>query len=141
MNYNIIVWGGTYSVHLQNLIKLQKRSIRIISNASYRAHTDPLFYNLKVLKLKDMYLYNLCVYMFKKVRGGGSMERHDLNTRFRNLVPVQYHRLTGTQKAVSFAGPSTWNSLPESLKAIENLSNFKKELKRYLINRYLSEIH
>ena len=139
INYNIIVWGGTYSTHLQNLINLQKRSIRIISNAPYDAHTDPLFYRLKILKLKDLFLYNLCVYMFKKVEGGSIVRRHELNTRYRNLVVPQYHRLTSTQKAVSYTGPSAWNSLPETLKTIENLSNFKKKLKTYFINQYNSD--
>ena len=51
LNYGQLLWG----CNITRLNKLQKKSIRIICNAKYNAHTDPLFKELKMLKLNDMF--------------------------------------------------------------------------------------
>ena len=40
--------SSTYVTNLNRIFLLQKRVVRIISNASYRAHTTLLFYKLKI---------------------------------------------------------------------------------------------
>lgn len=47
---NIIWTSGTASL-LNKIFKLQKSAIRIISNASYNAHTEPIFKELRILPL------------------------------------------------------------------------------------------
>jgi len=37
-------------------------------------------------------------------------------------------------RAFSVAGPTVWNSLPESVRSAETLASFKRKLKTYLIN-------
>jgi len=37
-------------------------------------------------------------------------------------------------QAFSVAGPTVWNSLPESVRSAETLSSFKRKLKTYLFN-------
>ena len=44
INYGLIIWGNSTSIN--QLIKLQKKSIRIINNKPYNYHTEPLFKNL-----------------------------------------------------------------------------------------------
>ena len=60
------VWGSTYQSNLKCLINLQKRIIRIVSRSSFDAHANPIFVNLRILKIEDtiklqigkvMYLY------------------------------------------------------------------------------------
>ena len=46
LTYCVEVWGNTSNCYLNSLSKLQKRTIRIITSANYRAHTDPLFNSL-----------------------------------------------------------------------------------------------
>ena len=38
---------------------LQKRAIRIIDKQAFRAHTTPIFKELRILKLEDIYSFNL----------------------------------------------------------------------------------
>jgi len=38
------------------------------------------------------------------------------------------------ERALSFAGPHTWNQLPTSLRATPYLNSFKKQLKTHLFN-------
>ena len=74
--------------------------------------------------------------MFKQIEAGNFQTQHNLNTRNRNLAVPQFHRLTTTQHSINFQGPNFWNTLPDSLKNLENVTKFKKELKKYLISLY-----
>ena len=44
-------------------MSLQKRAIRIINNACYNNHTDPLFKNCEIFKLSDIYQYQVCLFI------------------------------------------------------------------------------
>ena len=54
LQYCTLLWANSYYSHLQKLRVLQKKAIRIISNADYLAHSSKLFLNLKLLKLDDI---------------------------------------------------------------------------------------
>ena len=43
LSYNVCVWGSTFKTHLNPIIILQKKIIRLITNSPYLAHTRPLF--------------------------------------------------------------------------------------------------
>jgi hypothetical protein len=53
LQYGIAAWGNKAN---NRIITLHKRVIRIIANAHYRAHTDPLFNDLNLLKIHDLHL-------------------------------------------------------------------------------------
>ena len=65
INYCNIIWSNTFNTHLDPLIKVQKRVIRMISNSDFLAHTYPLFKNLQILDLNNITKYSLGVYFFK----------------------------------------------------------------------------
>ena len=134
LSYCVIVWGGTYPSHLNNLIIQQKKIIRIISDAPYLSHSSPLFHNLKILKFEDIYRYQISLYMHQSQEQ--FMCQHTRNTRNRNLTVPIFHRLSQTQHAVSFKGPHVWNSLPTALRSINNIFTFKRKLKNFLISSY-----
>ena len=54
--YGILSWGAT---NTDRIFKIQKKSLRIITNSMYNAHTDPLFKILGLLKVHDIYRINL----------------------------------------------------------------------------------
>ena len=64
LNYGILVWGNTHQSLLDKILLLQKKSLRIIFNLNMRAHTDDLFCSNKLLKVKDLYLFQLGQFMF-----------------------------------------------------------------------------
>ena len=63
LNYGILVWGNTHQSLLDKLLLLQKKSLRIIFNLHTRAHTDDLFFNNKILKIKDIPISARSVYV------------------------------------------------------------------------------
>ena len=56
LEYGQIIWGGTDTSYLNIIKKQQKCIIRIIRAAKYNDHTTPLFKQLKLLKLEDLYI-------------------------------------------------------------------------------------
>ena len=55
---------------------LQKRAIRNINRAKYRAHTEPLFKSSQILKLTDSYEYQVTLFIFDFIS---------------NKLPISFH--------------------------------------------------
>ena len=61
INYGLLLWGAeSYRIEL-----LQKKTIRLITNSSYTAHTTPLFIELGLLKVQDMFKLKLLKFYYK----------------------------------------------------------------------------
>ena len=135
--YHTIIWGGTYPVHLQPLIVQQKRTIRTIANAGFIDHTEPLFKQLKLLKVQDIYNFQLGTYMYRALGRGEFTAGADTRTRgsIYDVRPAR-RRLTTTKHAVSYAAPTFWNTLSDDLRSIGSYRRFKKDLKEYLLDKY-----
>ena len=65
LTYCIQVWGSTYQSHLSQLVILQKKIVRIILGVPPRTHTDPLFSELNILKVSNLYKYSIALFMYK----------------------------------------------------------------------------
>ena len=52
LNYGLLLWG----THVNRVSKLQKKTVRILSNSEYSAHSEPIFKTLKLLKIYDLYM-------------------------------------------------------------------------------------
>ena len=134
--YNIEIWGGTFPCHLESLHVIQKRIVRIIAGEPPLSHSNPIFHDLKILKLTDIYRFKLAVYMFNNRENYPA--QHSLNTRSRDMPVSIFHRLTTTQHDLYFMGPKIWKELPRHLTEISRFGEFKNKLKMYLRINVLS---
>jgi hypothetical protein len=72
MSYGIIFWGN--SAHSNNIFKLQKRIVRIVTNSGNRVSCRHLFRKLDILPFYSQYLLSLLVFvidnisLFKKIQ-------------------------------------------------------------------------
>ena len=135
-NYCNLIWGGTYRSHLHPLIIIQKRIIRIIFNRPYLDHTNPLFFDGKILKIEDLYKYNLGKFMFLNQNDPIYQNNNAYDLRSQDLLVPQFERLTTTQHSVHFQGPHLWNQLPIELGNSNSLNIFVRYLKEYFLNEY-----
>ena len=55
INYCNIIWGNCGKSKLSHILLLQKKAVRICTKSSYLMHTDPLFHQLKILKVQNLY--------------------------------------------------------------------------------------
>ena len=61
LNYGLFVWG----IKADRLEILQKKAVRIVTKSNFIAHTDPLFRQLNVLKIKDMFKVKILKFYYK----------------------------------------------------------------------------
>ena len=144
LNYGITLWGGTHDTHVNKLIVQQKKIIRTITNSKYNEHTDPLFNQLKLLKLKQIHKLNTAKLMFKASRlelpNPLSLHYklnttvHMHNTRQNYNPHVKYRRTQLASKQINHIGPQVWQNVPNNLKSIHHIKLFTKHYKQFLLN-------
>ena len=141
--YCVEVWGNACQTHLLSLIKLQKRIVRIISYSSYKAHTDPIFTKLHILKLHQVYKYSIFMFMFKYYKNelpsifnnvfNKNIDVHPYPTRQCYKLHLPKSKTTALQKSVKYNGVIIWNCICDKVDNDWNIILFKKRVKQYLI--------
>ena len=58
-------WGNSNESYLLPLFRLQKRAVRIIAGAKRYEPSDPLFRKFRILKLDQIYIYTVHLFMLK----------------------------------------------------------------------------
>ena len=114
-----------------------------MSRSSYLAHTDPLFKQLKILKLHNLYLFQVGKFMFLFKKGllpdvFNDMflltnQVHSYNTRNSNAFYRFSCRTNMRQFAIRFQGPKFFNTLNRELQNSDKLFRFKTKLKEFLL--------
>ena len=64
LTYCNLIWASTYVTNLQRIYLLQKRAVRAISKADYKASSKPLFANLKILDVFSIYSLQVSSFMY-----------------------------------------------------------------------------
>ena len=128
------------------LNEIQKRAIRISENASYNAHTDPLFKKLNLLKINDMINLEILKFVHKFIYGKLpkslmltyklNSETHTHNTRSKNYPKQPNAKFALLRNSFVGKGPSLWQNMENNLKEIVPLKGFTKKLKHNLIELY-----
>jgi hypothetical protein len=57
IDYCISIWGGATPELTKPFFTLQKKAIRLVTQSTYNAHTDPLFHELNTLNTQDLHEY------------------------------------------------------------------------------------
>ena len=60
MSYGLLIWG----IECHRLEIVQKKALRLITNTKYISHTSPLFCQLNVLKIKDIFKLRLLKFYY-----------------------------------------------------------------------------
>ena len=146
LTYGIILWGPTYRCHLKQVSILQKKAIRCINKLYYNAHTEPLFIRNKILKLDDLYKFELSKFMFDCINGKlptpileffiTNATIHAHHTRQRNVPHVTQTFGTISERAVTYKGPKTWTEIPQTIRLHQNKNIFSRLLKYDYITKY-----
>ena len=168
LNYGILTWGSTFArnitgsfdidhipINLQQLVYTQNKVIRaIFRKPKYdkiqKTHTSmsPLYKVLKVLKLCDLYYFNLGTLAYNFFYDNDLPDKlaekftkkvdiTDVRTRGNELeLYYKTPRLVSTLKEPNMAAAAFWNTLSNELRSIESIHSFKSKLKEYLINNY-----
>ena len=161
--YAIEVWGSADETHLNRLLILQKKIVRLITFSDKRQidysflPSNPLFCKLEIHKIHDIFKLCLSKFIFKCLNKmtptnfhswyqlTSLLNKHDTRSKFVDIensietrtlfVPTARTSHYGL-KRLKVLGPKLWNSLPPLLRINESLNNFIKKLKNILIINY-----
>ena len=143
IDYCLNAWGHCSKTQMDRIFKLQKRIIRIIANDTV-TDINVLFKKYRVMSVYSRVKFQTAMLVFKCLNGivpnylqdsiqvSGLNHHYNLRSSGFNLM-VPKPKTEMLRKCFSYAGPVTWNSLPEYIKEHVNssLSVFKYHLKKY----------
>ena len=145
LHYGILCWG--YDCH--NLFKLQKKAIRTVCKTKYNSHTDPLFKQLNLLKIEDIFKVQCLKFFFKFENNKVPIyfsetfifnrTNHNYETRNREVFQRNTLSRQTSKKNLKNYLPILLNDVPTSLISkiyTHSLDNFKTRLKIFYIDKY-----
>ena len=127
---------------ISKLQKVQNAAARLITNSSRFTHITPILRDLHWLPVNERVTYKILILVFKCLHGmapsylsskiSSYEPRRPLRSQNKNLLVIPEVDNNYGKRSFYFAGPSMWNSLPESLRSLDSLSAFKSRLKAHL---------
>ncbi len=141
--YCSLILNCASSTQINRVLTLQKKAIRIVSNANYNAHCAPLFNNLDILPFDKILTFRKACFMHNLIYGHPhSSFNHFLvtnndrnvqyNLRNNNQLTLTAPRFERFKKFPIYDFAHTWNNLGD-VKLQSNYSIFKSWLKHDLI--------
>ena len=119
--YCCIVWGGACVTALHKIQVLQNRAVRLITRAPFRASTDPLFLQLRILQVVDIRRLQIAIFMYKcknLLLPQSCLHYCLLNLRnnLYNMRTSHYfitprYRTNIREQCISCIGPKIWDTL------------------------------
>jgi hypothetical protein len=131
INYGVQFWGNSPAA--KEVFILQKRAVRTMLGKDNREHCRPLFKDLKVMTVYDMFIYKVLCYtkvnlpLYKQHN-----EVHHHNTRNKEKIVIPLSRLRFTDKFLKTEGKILFNKLPREAHDIP-LLKFKNKIKKWML--------
>ena len=144
--YGLPVWASTYKTYLTKIRVLQNKAISIISETTYKERISPYYYKLQILKLDDLYQFELAKFMHQYTHNKlpirfcnyftYSSNSYSYSTRNSSKDHLLLSRFstTRTEKSIKYVGAKLWNSLPETLRHL-SYREFKITHKNVLLKK------
>ena len=145
INYCIRIWGTTNDLNLNKAQKIVNFAARVaVVGIRKYDHITPTLHHLQWLKIKDKYIYEVCLFVFKILKSEcpswlysfpnvGSCR--DASTRQNSNLQVRRYRTDLGSRSMVIKGPSYWNDLPQNVKDCTGVSAFKKKLIDHFLRR------
>ena len=144
LQYCVSCWGGgSTKSDLNKLEVLQRKAMRNIDKTHYMASTSIIFKKYKILKLKDIYDFQISKIMFKIDRKSwlGKFDLmkvnqiHSYNTRAAHSGNFYMEANKVANSSITKIGPKLWYSIPSDIKKL-NFKLFKQTIKNQKIASY-----
>ena len=137
IDYGISLWGSTHSTYVNKLVTKQKNVIRIVGRAQYNAHTSPLFKQMHVVKLHDLYQLQIAKYMYNCSKQNLPFPLthiitfnetiHTYGTRNRNNPHITQRRISIVSKCLRHKGPEIWYLIPKNIQSTKTIKSFNNK--------------
>ena len=152
-SYCDVVWGGTSNTLSNNLQRTGNFAAKAMLGMKKRDSASEALKKLNMMPLEKKREVHLGVLTHKLFHGKGpkelvttaqtsSMRQHHHFTRNaarRNMATIQ-HRTTKSEASFAQRSVKCWNSIPLTIRNIDNSSNFKKSYQHYLLSNFKTNV-
>jgi hypothetical protein len=144
LDYGNSLLAGIPDTLLNKLQKVQNSAARLVFRCSKKTHVTPLLHALHWLPISQRIDYKLATMCFNVINQTAPYALTDIlavyipHRSLRSATDTRIFRVprrnkkTQGQRAFSYIGPVTWNSLPLSVRHCDTQAQFKSSLKTHL---------
>ena len=147
LKYCNIIWAtNAKQSELLQLLKVQKKCLRIVTHSHYLAPSAPIFYELSLLNIFDINKLEMGIFMYKFKNNllpepfvnlfQYNSQIHNYNTRSVNKFHLWLVKSQLDVQSITHTGPQTWNLIPNKITEAPFLSTFKRQYKQLLLQHY-----
>lgn len=141
LNYLAFIYGCYKSNELKSLQRAQNKALKTVFNLPLSFSTLSLYRDVSatILPVYGLYKMQLILYVFKSINNIGhhtitfSRNQTVFNTRNAMNLRIAGCRLEKTKQRVEHMGSLEFNNLPETIRNVQRISIFKKNIKEYLL--------
>ena len=118
LTHGIIVWGSSFKCDVSKIEVLQNKAIRAIANAKFKQRLLPLYHQLDILPLKQIYALQLGKFMHKSSTSSLPLPishlfsqvqlRHSYSTRNSCNLSLAYYSSSKLQSSFVYIGVKLW---------------------------------
>ena len=149
--YCSLNWGNTYKTYTLNIIRLQKRALRLCTVRT-NLNTVELFAVTQRLPFVHLHNFQVALTVFKYLHNELALPKC-ISSLFKKIPDIHLHhtrsvdgmslhthfgRLNVRKNSLKICAPLVWNKIPPRIRQILNLSTFKKHYKTFLLSSILS---
>ena len=130
--YCITSWGTACKTYLNKLASKQKRTIRIMTYSSYTAPSTPLFKQLNLLQLNDIFKLRMATSTYYNLHNNqtNTTDNLQLNAQHSYMTRSQqqgnlfipYRRTRLGQSSTDYQRAITWNQIPPTIRSSASLT-------------------
>jgi len=142
LTYCTSIMSGTTAKNRTKILKIQKKAIRIMTDSTYNAHTNPLFkkhcilpYDLLIKQAQLTFMHaiehKLAPTSFERTWTKINERDPMLNLRNANHYCLSLPRTETFKKSTFYALPAAWNALLPNIKYHQNKITFKWALRAH----------
>jgi len=145
ISFGLSAWGQAAKCHVEKLLKLQKRAIRLICFLDYRSSAIPFFSSSNTSPINILFTETIAGLMHDVHTKKAPIsicnlfsyvsEHHSFNTRASSNMNIycEHSRLNLLFKSLSRFGARLWNSLSQNMRSLSK-KLFKKKIKMVLLS-------
>ena len=133
--YCLPLFGGCEAGHLRDIQVLQNKAAQVVCHAPPRAHRAAMYDKLGWLTVSQLVYYHSLLTVFK-IRKSGEPEylARKLNheNRLQKII-IPNTGLSLAKRSFFYRAAQQWNLLPTSVRNINQVGTFKKELREWIL--------
>ena len=150
ISYGLHCYGAACDTVINPIRVVCNKLLKLFLMKDRRFPTKKLYKDCNLLQIKDLKNFVACKLIHRSVYPDNNtpaqlvnhftlnINVHDRNIRDKLLIRLPFTRSALGQTSVSWFGAHYWNKINMGLRSINDIKLFKKALKNYILDSYIS---